>query len=107
MKEGLLTASALIIGLFLLSASLVWAAAVGVVNRFRIAQAYNHERRLFMENNNAKVIFKTRLPVDRRQGKDRRLFLKQEYLDHNPERRNIMIRRRMFGDRRELLPITA
>ena len=51
--------------------------------------------------------FQTRSPIDRRRVKDRRLFLIQEYLDHNPERRNIMIRRRMLGDRRELLPIIA
>ena len=55
-----------------------------------------------MENNNDKVIFKTRLTVDRRQGKDRRLFLKQEYLD-NPERRVNKIERRMTGDRRRML----
>ena len=55
-----------------------------------------------MENNNDKVIFKTRLPVDRRQGKDRRLFLEQEYLD-NPERRVNKIERRITGDRRRML----
>jgi hypothetical protein len=60
-----------------------------------------------MEKNNSEVIFQTRSPVDRRKGEYRRSLLKQEYLDHNPERRNIMIRRRMFGDRRELLPIIA
>ena len=107
MKDGLLTALLFLMGLFLLSASIVWAAAVYVVNRFRITQAYNYERGLFMGNNNAEVIFQIRLPVDRRRGEDRRSFLKQKYLDHNPERRNIMIRRRMFGDRRELLPIIA
>jgi len=107
MKEGLLIALALLMGLFLLSASIVWAAAVSVVNRFRIAQAYNYESGLFMVNNNAEVIFQIRSSVDRRRVDDRRSFLKQEYLDYNPERRNIMIRRRMFGDRRELLPIIS
>ncbi len=57
-----------------------------------------------MGKNNAKVIFQTRSPVDRRRVKDRRLFLKQEYLDHNPERRVNMTVHRMPGDRRELLP---
>ena len=56
-----------------------------------------------MGKNNAEVIFQTRLPVDRRRVEDRRLSLKQEYLD-NPERRVNMIKRRMLGDRRELLP---
>ena len=72
-----------------------------------------------MRNNNVKVIIKNRssvdrqmvehslsffkLHVDRRRVKDRRSFLKQEYLDHNPERRVNMIKRRMIGDRRELL----
>ena len=57
-----------------------------------------------MRNNNAEVIFRTRSSVDRRKVEDRRLFLKHEYLDHNPERRVNMIDRRIFGDRRELLP---
>ena len=56
-----------------------------------------------MVKNNAEVIFQTRLPVDRRRLEDRRLSLKQEYLD-NPERRVNMIKRRMLGDRRKLLP---
>ena len=60
-----------------------------------------------MEKKFKEIVYYTRRPVDRRRVKDRRLFLKLEYLDHNPERRNIMIRRRMFGDRRELLPIIA
>ena len=60
-----------------------------------------------MGNNNAEVIIKTRRHVDRRRVEDRRLFLKQEYLDHKPERRVKMIDRRMLGDRRELLPIIA
>ena len=96
MKEGLFIALALLMGLFLLSASIVCAVA-----------GYVYERGLFMGKNNAKVIFKTRSPFDRRRVKDRRSFLKQKYLVHNPERRNIMIMRRMLGDRRELLPIIA
>ena len=56
-----------------------------------------------MENNNNKVIFQTRSTIDRRRVKDRRLFLKQEYLDHNPERRANMVGRRMTGDRRGYL----
>ena len=96
MKEGLLIALALLMGLFLLSASIVCAAAV-----------YVYKRGLFIGNNNAKVIFQTRSPIDRRRGEDRRSFLKQKYLVHNPERRNMMIRRRMLGDRRELSPIIA
>ena len=55
-----------------------------------------------MVKNNAEVIFQTRLPVDRRRVEDRRLSLKQEYLD-NPERRVNMIKRRMLGNRRKLL----
>ena len=66
-----------------------------------------NERSIFMENSNAEIIFQTRSPVDRRRGRFRRSFLKQECPGHIPERRNIMIRRRMFGDRRELLPIIA
>ena len=54
-----------------------------------------------MENNNSKVIFQTRSPVDRRRGEYRRSLLKQKYLDHDPERRLNMIRRRILGDRRE------
>ena len=57
-----------------------------------------------MSNNNAEVIFRTCSSVDRRKVEDRRLFLKHEYLDHNPERRVNMIDRRIFGDRKELLP---
>ncbi len=56
-----------------------------------------------MANNNAKVIIKTRSPVDRRKVKDRRSFLKQGYLGHKPERRANMIGRRMLGDRRGML----
>ena len=57
-----------------------------------------------MEIENAEVIFQTRSPVDRRRVKDRRSFLKQEYIDHNPERRVDLIDRRMLGERRELFP---
>jgi hypothetical protein len=57
-----------------------------------------------MEKNNAEVIFKNRLPFDRRMVADKRLFLNQEYLDHNPERRVNMIEQRIYGDRRRLLP---
>ena len=96
MKKRLLTALVVLTGLFLLSASIVCAAAV-----------YVYERGLFMGKNNAKVMFQTRSPIDRRRVMYRRLFLKQDYLYHNPERRNIMISRRMLGDRRELLPIIA
>jgi hypothetical protein len=56
-----------------------------------------------MGDNNVEVIFQTRLPVDRRKVEDRRLFLNQEYLDHSPERRVNMIKRRMLGNRRKLL----
>ena len=54
-----------------------------------------------MKDKYAEVIFQTctRSPVDRRKVKDRRLFLKQEYLDHIPERRVNMINRRMLSDR--------
>ena len=57
-----------------------------------------------MKNNNPEVIFKIRSHVDRRRLKDRRLSLKQEYLDHKPERRVDLNDRRMLGERRELLP---
>jgi hypothetical protein len=57
-----------------------------------------------MRDNYDEVAFKTctRSSVDRRKVKDRRLFLKQEYLDHIPERRVNMIDRRMLSDRRGL-----
>jgi hypothetical protein len=57
-----------------------------------------------MRDNYAEVILQTctRSSVDRRKVKDRRLFLKQEYLDHIPERRVNMIDRRMLSDRRGL-----
>ena len=72
MKKRLLTVLAVLTGLFLLSASIVCAAAV-----------YVYKRGLFMGKNNAKVIFQTRSPIDRRRVKHRRLFLKQDYLYHN------------------------
>ena len=54
-----------------------------------------------MENKKAEVIFQTRSSDDRRRSEDMRLSLNHEYLDHNPERRvNIRRRRR---DRRGLL----
>ena len=57
-----------------------------------------------MENKNTDVIFQIRLPVDRRMAVNRRLFLRHEFLDHNPERRVNIITRRMHGDRREFFP---
>ena len=57
-----------------------------------------------MKDNYAEVIFCTRQPFSRRKFKDRRLFLEQESLNHNPERRVNMIDRRMLGDRREWFP---
>jgi hypothetical protein len=56
-----------------------------------------------MEKNDS-ISFCSRRHVDRRRVKDRRLILKQEYLDHKPERRANMVGRRMIGDRRRLLP---
>jgi len=56
-----------------------------------------------MGDNNAEVIFQTRSPIDRRRVEERRLFLSQEYLDHNPERRVNMTKRRIRRDRRGLL----
>ena len=56
-----------------------------------------------MRKNNAKVNIQARSSVNRRRVKDRRSFFKQEYLDHNPERREKMIRRRILGDRRRVL----
>ena len=57
-----------------------------------------------MENKNAGGILQTRLPVDRRMAVDRRLYLRHQFLDHNPERRVKSITRRMHGDRRGFLP---
>ena len=56
-----------------------------------------------MEKNDS-ISFCSRRHVDRRRVKDRRSILKQEYLDHKPERRANMVGRRMIGDRRRLLP---
>ena len=53
-----------------------------------------------MEKNFGTIVHYTRRPVDRRRVEDRRLFPKQEDLDHNPERRVNMIDRRMNSDRR-------
>ena len=55
-----------------------------------------------MEKNFGTIAFYTRRPDGRRRVNDRRLFLEQEYLDHNPERRVSMIDRRMLSDRRGL-----
>ena len=60
-----------------------------------------------MEKKFKEIAFYTRRPVDRRRVEDRRLFLKQEYLDHNPERRVNKIERRSLNDRREWLPDTS
>ena len=104
MKECLLTVSLFLMGLFLLSASIVWAVTVGIVNRFGITQAYNYGRGLFMGNNNSEEILQTRSSVDRRLAVDRRSFLTHESIDHNPERRVNIFKRRMLGDRRGVFP---
>ena len=57
-----------------------------------------------MGNKFESKVFCSRRHVDRRRVKNRRLFFKQEYLDHKPERRVNMIGRRMIGERRRLLP---
>ena len=54
-----------------------------------------------MEKRVKEIVFYTRRTFDRRKDENRRLFLKQEYLDHDSERRVNMIGRRMLGDRRE------
>ena len=56
-----------------------------------------------MENKFDSMSFCSRRHVDRRRVEDRRLFLKQEYLDHKPERRINMSDRRLFGDRRRII----
>ena len=56
-----------------------------------------------MEKKFESKVFCSRRHVDRRRVEDRRLFLKQEYLDHNPERRINMSDRRLFGDRRLII----
>jgi hypothetical protein len=58
---------------------------------------------MYIRNKNVKVLIKTRSHVGRRRVKDRRVFRKQEYLDHNPERRS-MIDRRILADRRRMIP---
>ena len=60
-----------------------------------------------MEKNFGTMSFCSRRLVYRRRVEDRRLFLKQEYPDHKPERRVNIIKRRMLGNRRKLLPIIA
>jgi hypothetical protein len=57
-----------------------------------------------MEKNFGTIAFYIRRPVDRRRVKNGRLFLKQEDLDHDPVRRGNMIKRRMLGDRRSVVP---
>ena len=57
-----------------------------------------------MEKKFESKVFCSRRHVDRRRVKARRLSLKQEYLDHNPEKRVNMTDRRILADRRELLP---
>ena len=56
-----------------------------------------------MEKNFGTISFYIRRPVDRRRVEDRRFFLKQENLDHNPERRVNMIDQRIHGDRRRMV----
>jgi hypothetical protein len=57
-----------------------------------------------MENNNAEVNFQIRLSVDRRRVEDRRFFLRHEDLNLDSGIRGNMIKRRILGDRRRLLP---
>jgi hypothetical protein len=57
-----------------------------------------------MENKFDSMSFCSRRLVYRRRVEDRRLFLKQEYPDHKLERRVNIIKRRMLGNRRKLLP---
>ena len=59
-----------------------------------------------MEKKFDSISFCSRRHVDRRRVEDRRLSLKQEYLDHKPERRVNMTDRRVLADRREWLPDT-
>ena len=56
-----------------------------------------------MKKNFGSITFYTRRPVGRRKVKERRLYLKQESLDHTPERRVNKINRRMLSDRRGLV----
>ena len=62
------------------------------------------ERSIVLEKNFGTIAFYTRRPDGRRRVNDRRLFLEQEYLDHNPERRVNMIDQRIHGGKRRLLP---
>ena len=55
-----------------------------------------------MEKNFGDIVKYTRRPVDRRKVENRRLFLKQESLDNNPERR-VNLRRQNMEDRRNSL----
>ena len=55
-----------------------------------------------MGNNKAEVTFQVRSSDDRRRSEDMRMSLNHEYLDHNPERRVNMIKRRMTEDRRRV-----
>ena len=57
-----------------------------------------------MEKKFEPKVFCSRRHVDRRRVEDRRFFLKQEYFDHNPEKRVNMTDRRILADRRRLLP---
>ena len=57
-----------------------------------------------MEKNFGTIVNYIRRPVDRRRVEDRRFFLKQENLDHNPERRVNMIDHRIHGGKRRVLP---
>ena len=52
-----------------------------------------------MLNKSTKII-QTRSSFDRRKSMNRRSFLKHDYPCHNLQRRVIMIKRRMIGDRR-------
>jgi hypothetical protein len=57
-----------------------------------------------MGNNNAEVNFQIRLSVDRRRVEDRRFFLRHEDFNLDSGIRGNMIKRRILGDRRRLLP---
>jgi len=57
-----------------------------------------------MGKNNTEVIFQIRSSVNRRKVEDRRFYTRHEDLDHDPARIGNKIKRRMFGDRRRLLP---
>ena len=62
------------------------------------------KRSIVLEKNFGTISFYIRRPVDRRRVEDRRFFLKQENLDHNPERRVNMVDHRIHGGKRRLLP---